>query len=54
MQTFRTDVSDNRFESNGRHFVRAASIAELEQRPFKVVTIEDRHILLLRVRCSSI
>src|SRR2546425_2436739 len=48
MQTIPTDLSNNRFESNGRHFIRAANVAELEQRPFKVVTLEDRHILLLR------
>ena len=48
MQTISNDLSNNRFESNGRHFVRAANVAELEQRPFKVVTLEDRHILLLR------
>jgi nitrite reductase/ring-hydroxylating ferredoxin subunit len=46
MQTIHTD--GNRFESNGQHFIRAASVTELEQRPFKVVTLEDRHILLLR------
>jgi nitrite reductase/ring-hydroxylating ferredoxin subunit len=48
MQTIYTDSAGNRFESNGRHFIRAASVAELEQRPFKVVTLEERHILLLR------
>src|SRR2546427_1847191 len=48
MQTIPTDTSNDRFESNGRHFIRAANVAELEQRPFKVVTLEDRHILLLR------
>lgn len=48
MQTIHTDTAGNRFESNGQQFVRAASVTELEQRPFKVVTIEDRHILLLR------
>ncbi len=47
MQTISTDTT-NRFESDGRYFIRAASVAELEQRPFKVVTLEDRHILLLR------
>ena len=46
MQTIHTD--GDRFESNGQHFIRAASVTELEQRPFKVVTLEDRHILLLR------
>ncbi|HLZ60149.1 MAG TPA: Rieske 2Fe-2S domain-containing protein [Ktedonosporobacter sp.] len=34
-------------EFDGRYF-KVASVAELEQRPFKVVTLEDRHILLLR------
>src|SRR5579872_1435754 len=48
MQPAYTDTTDNRFESSGRHFIRAAHVAELEQRPFKVVTLEDRHILLLR------
>lgn len=48
MQTIPTDANSNYFEADGRHYVRAASVAELEQRPFKVVTIEDRHILLLR------
>lgn len=47
MQTVTPGTGD-RFESNGRYFIRVASIAELEQRPFKVVTVEDRHILLLR------
>jgi nitrite reductase/ring-hydroxylating ferredoxin subunit len=47
MQTISSD-SSQRFESDGRYFVRAASLAELEQRPFKVVTIDDRHILLIR------
>ena len=47
MQTIHTDTAGNHFESNGRHFVRVASVAELEQRPFKVITVEDRHILLL-------
>src|SRR5918912_1643227 len=46
MQTASTET--NRFESDGRYFWRVADVAELEQRPFKVVTIEDRHILLLR------
>jgi nitrite reductase/ring-hydroxylating ferredoxin subunit len=46
MQTASTET--NRFESEGRYFLRVADVAELEQRPFKVVTIEDRHILLLR------
>jgi nitrite reductase/ring-hydroxylating ferredoxin subunit len=48
MQTISSDTTGDRFESDGRFFVRAVSLAELEQRPFKVVTIEDRHILLLR------
>src|SRR6266852_2936565 len=48
MQTISSDTGSNHFESDGRVFIRAASAAELEQRPFKVVTIEDRHILLLR------
>jgi nitrite reductase/ring-hydroxylating ferredoxin subunit len=47
MQTVTPGTGD-RFESNGRYFIRVATISELEQRPFKVVTIEDRHILLLR------
>ena len=38
----------NRFEADGRYFVKVADVAELEQRPFKVVTVDDRHILLLR------
>lgn len=46
MQTASTETS--RFEADGRYFVKVADIAELEQRPFKVVTVEDRHILLLR------
>lgn len=46
MQTTSATTS-NRFESDGRYF-KVASVAELEQRPFKVVTVEDRHILLLR------
>jgi len=46
MQTTPTNMVSNRFESDGRYF-KVATIAELEQRPFKVVTIEDRHILLL-------
>jgi nitrite reductase/ring-hydroxylating ferredoxin subunit len=48
MQPIATDTTGNRFEAPGRHFIRAAHVAELEQRPFKVVTLEDRHILLLR------
>jgi nitrite reductase/ring-hydroxylating ferredoxin subunit len=48
MQTISGDASSNRFEWDGRVFIRAASVVELEQRPFKVVTLEDRHILLLR------
>src|SRR3989440_10988723 len=48
MQTIHTGTAADHFESNGRAFIRAASVAELEQRPFKVVTLEDRHILLLR------
>jgi nitrite reductase/ring-hydroxylating ferredoxin subunit len=48
MQTTSPGTASNRFESNGRYFIRAASVAELEQRPFKVITLEDRHILLLR------
>lgn len=47
MQTTSSDTQNNRFESDGTYF-KVASVAELEQRPFKVVTIEDRHILLLR------
>src|SRR5437016_5938782 len=38
----------NRFEANGRYFVKVADVAELEQKSFKVVTVDDRHILLLR------
>ncbi len=48
MQTISTDPSSDRFDSDGRYFIRVATVAELEQRPFKVVTIEGRHILLLR------
>src|SRR5258708_30590020 len=48
MQTIYSDSSGNHFEWEGRVFIRAASVVELEQRPFKVVTLEDRHILLLR------
>src|SRR6184192_730738 len=48
MQTISSDTTGNCFEAPGRHFIRAARVAELEQRPFKVVTLEDRHILLLR------
>lgn len=48
MQTTSIDTTGANFDSNGRSFVRVASVAELEQRPFKVVTVEDRHILLLR------
>ena len=48
MHTIHTGTAGNRFESNGQRFIRAASVTELEQRPFKVVTLEDRHILLLR------
>jgi nitrite reductase/ring-hydroxylating ferredoxin subunit len=48
MQTISNNTGSNRFESDGRAFIRAASVSELEQRPFKVVTLEDRHILLLR------
>src|SRR5947207_13590467 len=47
MQTISSDTSSNGFEADGRPFIRAASVVELEQRPFKVVTLEDRHILLL-------
>jgi len=47
MQTIPNDTQNNRFESDGT-FYNVASVAELEQRPFKVVTVEDRHILLLR------
>lgn len=47
MQTIPSDTENNRFESDGAYF-KVASVAELEQRPFKVVTVEDRHILLLR------
>lgn len=46
MQTLSTDTE--RFEADGRYYVKAASTAELEQRPFKVVTLDGRHILLLR------
>ncbi len=42
MQTISSDASSNRFEWDGRVFIRAASVVELEQRPFKVVTLEDR------------
>src|SRR6266446_2093547 len=48
MHTISGDANSNRFEWDGRVFIRAASVVELEQRPFKVVTLEDRHILLLR------
>lgn len=48
MQTISTDPTNDRFDLDGRYFIRAATVAELEQRPFKVVTIEGRHILLLR------
>src|SRR5256884_6716727 len=48
MQTISNDTGSDHFESNGRSFIRAARVAELEHRPFKVVTLEDRHILLLR------
>jgi len=48
MQPIYTDTTGDRFEASGRYFIRAARVAELEQRPFKVVTLEDRHILLLR------
>src|SRR5712691_11002378 len=47
MQTLSSDTQDNRFESDGKYY-KVATVAELEQRPFKVVTVEDRHILLLR------
>jgi nitrite reductase/ring-hydroxylating ferredoxin subunit len=47
MQTISSDAQNNRFESDGVYF-KVASVAELEQRPFKVVTVEDRHILLMR------
>src|SRR5579884_1291323 len=46
MQT--ASAETNRFEADGRYFVKVAGVAELEQRSFKVVTIDDRHILLLR------
>ena len=46
MQTISSGT--DRLEENGRVFIRVASVAELEQRPFKVVTLEDRHVLLLR------
>ena len=48
MQIISSDTGSNRFEWDGRVFLRAASVVELEQRPFKVITLEDRHILLLR------
>ncbi len=38
----------NRFELDERYFIRVATVSELEARPFKVVTLENRHILLLR------
>jgi len=47
MQTLSSDTQNNRFESDGKYY-KVATVAELEQRPFKVVTVEDRHILLLR------
>ncbi len=47
MQTTSASTASNSFESDGQYY-RVASVAELEQRPFKVVTLEDRHILLLR------
>lgn len=47
MQTISNDTQNNRFESDGTYF-KVASVVELEQRPFKVITVEDRHILLLR------
>jgi nitrite reductase/ring-hydroxylating ferredoxin subunit len=46
MQT--ASAETNRFEADGRYFVKVADVSELEQRSFKVVTIDDRHILLLR------
>src|SRR5437667_2117102 len=48
MQPIYIDTTGDRFESSGRHFIRAARVTELEKRPFKVVTLEDGHILLLR------
>src|SRR5438477_72350 len=44
MQTIPNDTQNNRFESDGT-FYNVASVAELEQRPFKVVTVSDRDIL---------
>ncbi|MGZ6281140.1 MAG: Rieske (2Fe-2S) protein, partial [Ktedonobacteraceae bacterium] len=46
MQIIPGDTRHSPFESDGTFF-KVASIAELEERPFKVVTVEDRHILLL-------
>ncbi len=46
MQTT-SSVTGGTFESDGRYY-KVATVAELEQRPFKVVTLEERHILLLR------
>ena len=46
MQTIPGDTRHSPFESDGTFF-KVASVAELEERPFKVVTVEDRHILLL-------
>lgn len=47
MQTTSVTPSSNSFEADGPYY-NVASVAELEQRPFKVVTLEDRHILLMR------
>ncbi len=47
MQTIHTGTAADHFESNGRSFIRAASVAELEQRPFKVVTRQSPHSVTL-------
>ena len=46
MQTIPGDTRNSPFESDGTYF-KVANVVELEERPFKVVTVEDRHILLL-------
>jgi nitrite reductase/ring-hydroxylating ferredoxin subunit len=46
MQTIPGDTRYSAFETDGTYF-KVASVVELEERPFKVVTLEDRHILLL-------
>ena len=46
MRTTPSETQNSRFESDGTYF-KVASVSEFEQRPFKVTTVEDRHILLL-------